>query len=67
MKTKAPNRSTGYIDENDRYYPCVPTPFGMIPLVSVTMTTERERELFGTYPPAIPRPERATGRTGRQE
>lgn len=40
MKTKAPNRSTGYIDENDRYYPCVPTPFGMIPL-------ERERELFG--------------------
>lgn len=47
MKTKAPNRSTGYIDENDRYYPCVPTPFGMIPLVSVTMTTEREREPFG--------------------
>ena len=47
MKTKAPNRSTGYIDENDRYYPCVPTPFGMIPLVSVTMTTEREREREG--------------------
>ena len=47
MKAKAPNRSTGHIDENDRYYPCVPTPFGMIPLVGVTMTTERERELFG--------------------
>lgn len=35
------------MNENDRYYPCVPTPFGMIPLVGVTMTAERERELFG--------------------
>ena len=35
------------MNENDRYYPCVPTPFGMIPLDGATMTTERERELFG--------------------
>lgn len=36
-----------YINENNRYYPCVPTPFGMIPLIGATMTIERERELFG--------------------
>ena len=35
------------MNENDKYYPCVPTPFGMIPLVGATMTTEREHELFG--------------------
>ena len=35
------------MNENDRYYPCVPTPLGMVPLVGATMTIERERELFG--------------------
>ena len=40
-------KNESYIDEDVRYFPLIPTPFGMIPLVGATMTTDRECELFG--------------------
>lgn len=40
-------KNESYIDDDARYLPCIPTPFGMIPLVGATMTTDRECELFG--------------------
>ena len=33
--------------EDERYFPLIPTPSGMVPLVGTTMSVERERELFG--------------------
>ena len=35
------------MNNNDRFYPVVQTPLGKVPLISATMTVERERELFG--------------------
>ena len=35
------------MNDNDRFYPVVQTPLGKVLLIGVTMTVERERELFG--------------------
>ena len=35
------------MNDNDRFYPVVQTPIGKVLLIGVTMTVERERELFG--------------------
>lgn len=40
-------KNENYIDEDVRYLPLFPTPFGMVPLIGATMTTDRECELFG--------------------
>ena len=35
------------MNDNDRYFPCIPTPVGMVPFIGFTMSVEREKELFG--------------------
>ena len=35
------------MNDDDRYFPCIPTPVGKVLLIGTTMTVERKRELFG--------------------
>ena len=35
------------MNDDDRYFPCIPTPVGMVPFIDFTMSVEREKELFG--------------------
>lgn len=35
------------MNDNDRYFPCIPTPVGMVPFIGFAMSVEREKELFG--------------------
>ena len=34
-------------NDDDRYFPCIPTPVGMVPFIGSTMSVECEKELFG--------------------
>lgn len=35
------------MNDDDRYFPCIPTPVGTVSFISFTMSVEREKELFG--------------------
>ena len=35
------------MNDDDRYFPCIPTPVGMVPFIGSTMSVECEKELFG--------------------
>lgn len=37
------------IQEDEIFYPLIPTPFGKVPLIGATMTDEREREISARY------------------
>ena len=35
------------MNDDDRYFPCIPTPVGLVPFIGSTMSVECEKELFG--------------------